>query len=166
MTKVLTKLADYLNMTYDNYSHFPHYINQKWGHVNLVEEKRRYIRGTEQKEEIRKHNRVNTENDYPLEVQIMGDAFLDVLGTKEISSSEVGIIVPHEFRGLNIDKEVDLILTLLNETPFKAKGIIRHKGEYDSNAKKGHFSVKLTNIANKNKKMIDRFVRKRFDSRN
>ena len=166
MTKVLTKLADYLSMTYDNYSLFPDYINQKGEHKNLVEEKRRYIRGTEQKEEKRKHIRVNIEHDYPLEVQIMGDAFLDVLGTKDISSSGVGVIVPHEFRGLNINKEVDLILTLLNETPFKAKGIIRHKGKYDGNSEKGHFSVKFTNIANKNKKMIDRFVRKRFDSRN
>mgnify|MGYP000011012963 FL=1 len=142
-----------------------HIISIKGGYKNLVEEKRRYIRGTEQKEEKRKHIRVNIEHD-PLEVQIMGDAFLDVLETKDISASGVGVIVPHEFRGLNINKEVDLILTLLNETPFKAKGIIRHKGEYDSNSEKGHFSVKFTNISYKNKKMIDRFVQNRLDSRN
>lgn len=126
-----------------------------------MRENRQSVREIEIKEN-REYVRVGIEEDYPLEVHIMGDAFLDVLFAKDISVSGVGVHVHHRFRGCNIDNEVDLILKLVNEEPFKAKGIIRNKKEIEDSPDKGYFSVEFTDIANQSTSIIDGFVRERL----
>ena len=123
-----------------------------------MKEKRRYARLAERIKEKREFIRVETENDYPIEVQIMGDVFLDVLNAKDISTSGVGVYVSHEFKGCNINDEVDLILTLYNETPFKAKGAIIH----NNISSKGYFSIEFTEISPDNKKEIYDYIQIRL----
>ncbi len=64
----------------------------------------------------------------PIEVQIMGNGFLEIVDARDIGPSGIGIYVPHSFRDSDIDTEVDLILTLPRSQSFKARGIIRHSG--------------------------------------
>ncbi len=123
-----------------------------------MREKRRYTRLHDRIKEKRQHIRVPVENDHPIEVQIMGDAFLDVLNAKDVSTSGVGVYVSHEFRGCNINDEVNLVLTLNNETPFNAKGTIIHS----SVTGKGYFSVEFTGISSENKKLIYDYIHTRL----
>ena len=123
-----------------------------------MKENRKYTRLQDRRKEKRQHIRVETEFECPIEVQIMGDIFLEVLNAKDISISGIGVHVSHEFRGYNIDDEVNLILTLCNEIPFNAKGVIIHKNVAD----KGYFSIEFTGISSENKKMIYDYVYSRL----
>ena len=123
-----------------------------------MKEKRKYTRLDKRIKEKRQHIRVETECECPIEVQIMGDIFLEVLNAKDISTTGIGVHVSHEFRGYNIEDEVNLILTLSNEIPFNAKGVIIHSNVTD----KGYFSIEFTGISSENKKMIYDYVYSRL----
>ncbi len=62
----------------------------------------------------------------PVRIDIMGDGFLEVLTARDISVGGVGVFVRHDFKGCDTDSEVDLIVKLGNERPFKTRGVIRH----------------------------------------
>lgn len=119
-----------------------------------MREKRSYTRFQERIKEKRHFVRVPTEDDQPIEVQIMGDVFLDILKAKDISTNGIGVHVPHEFKGCNINDEVDLILTLSNERPFNAKGVIIQS----SSSSRGYFSVEFTGITSENKNLIYNYI--------
>lgn len=61
-----------------------------------------------------------------VEVQIMGDGFLEIASAQDIGVSGVGINVPQGFEELKIIGEVELIITIPNVESFKARGIIKH----------------------------------------
>jgi hypothetical protein len=92
----------------------------------------------------RKSIRVYPDSKNPVEVQIMGDGFLDIFHARDVSANGIGIEVPYKFEGCDIDKPIDLVITLPPDNCFKARGIIKH-----SNAEltsKGIFGVKLTSF--------------------
>jgi hypothetical protein len=69
----------------------------------------------------------------PVEVQIMGSSFLEVLTVEDISIGGVGVRVPHGFRLGDFDQSVQLIIALPAHRPFKAEAVIRHQlGAKDS----------------------------------
>ena len=123
-----------------------------------MKENRKYTRLQDRRKEKRQHVRVETEFECPIEVQIMGDIFLEVLNAKDISTTGIGVHVSHEFRGYNIEDEVNLILTLCNEIPFNAKGVIIHSNVTN----KGYFSIEFTGITSENKKLIYDYVHSRL----
>lgn len=112
--------------------------------------------------EKRRHVRVNLKKNDPVEIQIMGDMFLEVLFAENISISGVGIEVPHGFKECEMNSVVDLILTLPREQPFKAKGTIRHKKNVAGNFHKGHFGVEFTVISPEGKEKIQQLIQKRL----
>ena len=123
-----------------------------------MREKRKYTRLHERIIEKRQFVRGPAGDDQPIEVQIMGDVFLDILKAKDISTNGIGVHVPHEFRGCNINDEVDLILTLSNERPFNAKGVIINS----SSSSGGYFSVEFTGITSENKNLIYNYIHTRL----
>ncbi|MBC8556002.1 MAG: PilZ domain-containing protein [Candidatus Brocadiales bacterium] len=123
-----------------------------------MREKRSYTRLQDRIKEKRRFVRVPAGDDKAIEVQIIGDVFLEVLNAKDISTNGVSVYVPHEFRGCNINDEVDLILTLSNEEPFNAKGIIIHS----SSSSRGYFSVEFTGITSENKNLIYNYIHTRL----
>lgn len=81
----------------------------------------------------RQHPRVRPLPSRPVEVQIMGSTFLEVLTVEDISVGGVGVRVPHGFRLGDFDQTVQLIVALPGHRPFKAAAVIRHqRGAQDS----------------------------------
>lgn len=90
----------------------------------------------------------------PVEVQIMGDGFLDILDARDISRDGVGVVVPHGFKGCEIDEEVDLVITLPGQIPFLCKGLIVHRTEAD----REFFGVRFTWIHPAHRQQLDRYI--------
>jgi len=109
--------------------------------------------------EKRKFQRVNPDKFKPVEVQVMGKGFLDVLQAKNISEGGMRIIVPHLFEGCDIDSEVELIITLPDVHSFSAKGEIKHKHE---DREMGAFGLRFTEIAPEDKKKVVDYVHMRM----
>jgi len=56
----------------------------------------------------------------------MGGSFRDTLRARDVSVGGIGVRVPHEFAGCDLQDAVDLIVKLPGRRPFKARGVIRH----------------------------------------
>ena len=106
--------------------------------------------------EQRKGIRVYPEPENPVEIQIMGDGFLDIFYARNVSEKGIGIEVPYKFEGCDIDKPIDIIITLPPDNCFKARGIIKH-----SNAEltmQGIFGVELTSLQKGHERDIKNYV--------
>lgn len=104
--------------------------------------------------------RVTPEHAAPVEVQIMGRASLDVLRARNVSSTGLGVFVPHGFAGIDLSQEVDLVVTLPGERPFLARGIVRHVTGSIGNL--CHFGVELSRIETRDRDALLRYVSARL----
>jgi c-di-GMP-binding flagellar brake protein YcgR len=84
----------------------------------------------------------------------MGRGFLDVLSARDISVGGLGITVPHGFAGCDIDSEVELIVTLGRNRPFKTRGAIRHNGK----AGQQLFGVEFTGLSPEQQQAIEAYI--------
>lgn len=90
----------------------------------------------------------------------MGTDFLDVLEARNISVGGMKIIVPHLFKGCDINSPVDVIIKLPQRKSFKARGLIKHiHGNQKSD---GSFGFKFTEISESDREAVDRYVQKRL----
>ena len=106
--------------------------------------------------EKRKTVRVAPIPSEPVEVQIIGEDFVDVHHAQDIGRDGMCIEVQHGFSQCDINSELDLIVTLPGGDPFKARGTLRQK-----KAKKtagGFFGIELTAIAKRNREAIEGYV--------
>jgi hypothetical protein len=89
----------------------------------------------------------------------MGEGFLEVLAARDIGVGGVAVCVPHDFRGCDIDRPVELVIKIGHEKPFMARGVIRHL----SKAPADHFfGVKFTKVAPEHLEQIRRYVVRRL----
>ena len=85
----------------------------------------------------------------------MGDGFLEVLVARDISAGGVGVFVPHDFQGCDIDSEVDLILKVGGARPFKTRGVIRHQVREGS----AHFyGVAFVGLTPEQREIVSQYV--------
>lgn len=96
----------------------------------------------------------------PVEVQIMGRASLDVLRARNVSSTGLGVFVPHGFAGIDLAEAVQLVVTLPGRRSFLARGVIRHVT--DSGADARHFGLEFTDIADRDRDAILKYVASRL----
>jgi c-di-GMP-binding flagellar brake protein YcgR len=99
--------------------------------------------------------RVQADPSAPIRVDIMGRGFLDVLSARDISVGGLGITVPHGFAGCDIDSEVELIVTLGRNRPFKTRGAIRHNGKAGSQQL---FGVEFTALSPEQQQAIEAYI--------
>ena len=92
----------------------------------------------------------------PVEVQIIGKGSLDVLRTRDLSVSGVGVWVEHRFAGCDIESPVELVITLPRSRPFLAKGIIRHLTQDGEPSE--YLGVELTELSRANREQIAAYV--------
>jgi c-di-GMP-binding flagellar brake protein YcgR len=109
--------------------------------------------------EKRKALRIKPLASEPIEVQIIGVEFMDVLYARDISTLGIGIWVPHQFKGCNIDEEVQIIVTLPELEPFLCQGLICHKSSRDA---KEFFGVRFTRISKLHHLWIKTYVQRRL----
>ena len=89
----------------------------------------------------RRMERVKPACGEPIEVQIMGSDSIDILNAFDISTSGIGVKTPSYYKVGTIKKEVSLIISLPNDKPFTARGVLRHVTDGDC------FGVEFTTIA-------------------
>lgn len=86
----------------------------------------------------------------------MGRGFLDVLTARDVSLGGLGVCVPHGFAGCDIDAEVELIVTLGRDRPFKARGAIRHHGGPGA---EHVFGVEFTELSAEQQEAVEHYIR-------
>ena len=98
--------------------------------------------------------RAHPKPDEPVEVQLMGDGFLDIFEARDISTTGVGIIVPYRFEGCALRSPVELVITLPRTEPFLVKGRIVHRTKVDSE----FFGVEFIELGEGQRSEIARYV--------
>ncbi len=104
----------------------------------------------------RAHVRVHPKPEEPIEVQLIGTDFLDVLEVRDISLGGLGLQVPHLFEGCDINAQLDVIITLSGERPFMARGTIRHISNGTT------FGLQFTELPEPTRSRIERYVAARI----
>jgi c-di-GMP-binding flagellar brake protein YcgR len=103
--------------------------------------------------EHRKHQRVLPLPGRPVEIQLMGGEFLDVLSAKDISQGGVAVTVPHGFAGTSIADEIELIVKLPGRSAFLARGVIRHLGTAGTS-----FGVEFTSVPEEARRKLAQYI--------
>jgi len=103
----------------------------------------------------RKQQRVQADPSSPIRVDIMGQGFLDVLNARDISVGGLGVRVPHNFEGCDIDSAVELIVTLGRTKPFKTTGVIRH---HSKKAGDHFFGVQFTSLSAEQHQAVEAYI--------
>lgn len=95
----------------------------------------------------------------PVEVQVMGRGSLDVLRARNVSTTGLGVYVPHGFAGFDLAAEVELLVALPATRPFLARGVIKHMTEDGGGAH--HFGLRFTQIDDAHRTALARYVKSR-----
>jgi c-di-GMP-binding flagellar brake protein YcgR len=107
--------------------------------------------------EKRKHPRVVPLESAPIEVQIMGTGFLEVLYAEDISLGGMAVVVPHGFSEEELSESVELIVTMPGSKPFKTRGTIRH---ISRGSNSGRFGVQFQELSETQQAHIGWYVEK------
>jgi hypothetical protein len=77
----------------------------------------------------RRFPRVQPHAAKPVEVQLLGTNFLEVVPAADISVSGIGICLDHEIVDYDLDHEIEIVVTLPGEKPFVTRGRVRSKSQ-------------------------------------
>jgi hypothetical protein len=103
----------------------------------------------------RKNPRARPLDAAPVRVDIRGEGFLEVLVARDISVGGIGVFVPHDFHGCDLDSEVDLIVKVGTARPFKTRGVIRHRAQQGA----AHFyGVEFVGLAPEQQEVVAQYV--------
>lgn len=102
--------------------------------------------------------RVRPDPQRPVEVQVMGPGFIDVLHARDVSESGLGIFVPHGFAGCDVKQGVDLIVKLPDKPSFSAAAVLRHRTTEGS---RSFFGVELTRVSDRARQALREYVETR-----
>ncbi len=91
----------------------------------------------------------------PVEVQLIGEDFIEVVEAEDISERGLAIVVRHRFENCHISATVDLIIALPHYAPFKARGLVRRAAR---GRDRSLFGVELTTIDPKHQAAIAHYV--------
>jgi len=94
--------------------------------------------------------------DRPVELQIVGQDFLDIPEVRDISDNGLAISVPHRFNGHKPTQEVDLLLTLHGQGTLRARGAIRHASYSRSDT--ATFGVELVDIKDEDRAKLRAYL--------
>ncbi len=106
--------------------------------------------------------RVTPARNAPIAVQIYGNDSLDLLEARNICETGIGVQVAHCFRGVNLDSEMELVITLPGIRSFRALGRVRHRTQESKNA--DHFGLEFTEISNRCRRLISSYIDGRLDA--
>jgi len=109
---------------------------------------------------VQRNDRVVPDTEHPVEVQVMGPGFLDILYARDVSEGGLGLFVSHGFRGCDLEGEVELVVTLPSRKCFGARGIIRHRTEHEDER---FFGLEFTQLSEHNRLALREFVDVRLE---
>jgi len=105
--------------------------------------------------EKRRFQRVRPAPSAPIEVQVMGGAFLEVLHAQDISVGGMAVLVPHGFSDDELSETVQLIISMPAARSFKATARIRHIERTGSG---GKFGIEFAELDAAHRAHIARYV--------
>ena len=105
----------------------------------------------------RQHIRVQPERGSPIEVDINGEDFIEVLRAVDISMGGMGINVAHLFKGCRINRSVAVIVTLPTSggRGFQVDGRIRHVKDH-------RFGIQFVGLADADRKQLREYIASRL----
>jgi len=106
----------------------------------------------------RVHRRVRPNPSQPIEIQILGNGFIEVLKARDISVGGIGIHVPHAFAGCDIDSELEILVKLHGSKPFLTRARVRNQAQA---AGSSFFGVEFTQLSRGDQERIERYVSQR-----
>ncbi len=108
----------------------------------------------------RRRLRVLPEKSHPVIIDINGENFLEIVYAKDISSHGACVVIPNEFKGCKINKEVSVVISLpapVNRSVL-ASGKIRHiTGK--------SFGISFFKLSRKDKSRVKQYVTHRIKDR-
>lgn len=103
----------------------------------------------------RRFQRVIPLASHPVEIQIMGTSFLEVLTAEDICVGGVAVRVPHGFSPEELRETVKLVVAIPGAKCFMATGTLRHiSGEPHS----GKFGIEFVKLEDAHRSLIERYV--------
>ena len=109
---------------------------------------------------LRRHSRVKPSVAHPIQVQINGEGFIEVLRARDISLGGLGVHVSHHFDGCDIHSEVELVVKLPGEKPFVTRGQIRNISAKSDSA--GLYGVEFVALSPEASARLDAYVARRI----
>lgn len=106
--------------------------------------------------ERRREARVVPYPSHPVEVQIMGPGFLEIVQATNISVGGVGVYLPHGIDPAAVGAKVEVILTLPSCRPAHLRGMICHQAEASSDL--SHIGIEFVRLPPNVEKAISRYV--------
>jgi c-di-GMP-binding flagellar brake protein YcgR len=106
------------------------------------------------------HRRVKPHPAQPIEIQVLGNGFIEVLKARDISVGGIGIYVPHGFAGCDIDSELQIVVKLHGAKPFMTQARVRNLAKSGDSA---FFGVEFTQLSRADHERIERYVAQRYD---
>jgi len=103
----------------------------------------------------RREKRVRPYANRPVEVQIMGPGFLEIVQATDISVGGVGVYIPHGIDPSVVGKKVEIILTLPACRPAHLRGSICHS---DRDGDLCHVGVQFLRLPGNVEKALRRYV--------
>lgn len=89
----------------------------------------------------------------------MGNGFLDVVPARDISLGGLSVFIAHDFKGCDLNMQVDLIVTLGQSAPFKTKGVIRHRSSIHGSH---FFGVEFISLTPEHRAFLEAYVADRL----
>ena len=105
----------------------------------------------------RRYFRAVPEAEHPIHLDINGENFIEILTAVSISQKGIGIKVPHRFKGCEINKQVELVLSL--PYPINQSIVIYGKIRYIANL---IFGIIFTEMNSENDKIIRKYIKYRI----
>ena len=105
---------------------------------------------------ISSETRIRPADDAPVEVQIMGTDFLEIVRARDIGFGGVGVWIPHGFAGCNTSIPVEIVVTLPGRKSFLVQGQIRHHTQ--RGASREVFGVQFLSLTGPQRKAIKAYV--------
>ena len=105
--------------------------------------------------ERRRYLRVIPDPARPVEVQIMGPGFLEIVNAVNVSVGGIGVYIPHGLDAQYLNKPVEVILTLPRCRPVHLRGVIRHLDGYSDPC---HLGVEFARLTEPVQAALERFV--------
>jgi c-di-GMP-binding flagellar brake protein YcgR len=110
--------------------------------------------------EKRKHPRVRPSPQHPIRVQIVGGGFIESVKARDISAGGVGLVVPHNLDGCNLESELELIISLPSERFFRVTGRVQFNDMKGSGG--GYLGIQFVKISPADTARISKYVEGRL----
>jgi len=103
----------------------------------------------------RRYPRVRPHPAKPVEVQLLGTNFLEVVSAADISEAGIGIRLEHGVEGYDFDHLVEIVLTIPGQRPFVVRGRVRSKSMRGNHHVLG---VQFTHLPVQDRRTISQYV--------